>query len=216
MPDKTRIGADDRPAGRRHLGLRALAVDDNAVNREVLMEALSSLGIRVDMAADGAEAVEAAARTRYDIVFMDCSMPGMDGFEATRRIRGNEGAGPHVRIVALTAHVDGSAASRWRDAGMDSHVAKPFELADLEREAAAALMGEDRNAVEGSGPKRLSEESTTALVAGDTLRMFDAVSGGNALAARIFGMFEQHARSAFADLCTLADSQAPCATRRMR
>ncbi|HVY87223.1 MAG TPA: ATP-binding protein [Hyphomonadaceae bacterium] len=113
-----------------HLGI--LAVDDNAVNREVLREALLSLGVEADFVANGQEAVDAAKARAYDIIFMDGSMPVMDGFTATRLIREHEAAaGRRAFIVALTAQVRGADADAWAQAGADRHMTKPFTSARL-------------------------------------------------------------------------------------
>lgn len=114
-------------------GAEILAADDNAVNREVLSEALSRLGVRLTLVADGKAAVEAAASRAFDAIFMDCSMPVMDGYEATRTIRAAEDAagGAHVPIIALTAHVAGAHANAWRDAGMCDTLSKPFTMKSL-------------------------------------------------------------------------------------
>jgi len=119
-------------------GSRVLVADDSAVNREVALEALSRLGCSVTLVADGRQAVEAVADARFDLVLMDASMPEMDGYEATAAIRRAESEGrTHLPIVALTAHVVGSAADRWRECGMDGMLSKPFTLAAL-----AAKLGE--------------------------------------------------------------------------
>ncbi len=109
-----------------------LVADDSAVNREVAMEALSRFGIDAKLVSDGREAVAAMA-DHFDLVLMDGSMPELDGFEATREIRKREkenGAAP-TPIVALTAHVVGTAADAWREAGMDGVLHKPFTLKAL-------------------------------------------------------------------------------------
>ena len=113
--------------------LAILAVDDNAVNREVLREALLSLGVDGDFVSNGREAVEAAERQDYDVIFMDGSMPEMDGFTATRLIREAEGKGGKRRafIAALTAQVRGADADAWAEAGADRHMTKPFTSARL-------------------------------------------------------------------------------------
>ncbi len=112
--------------------LAILAVDDNAVNREVLREALLSLGVEGDFVSNGLEAVEAAAKKSYDIIFMDGSMPEMDGFTATRLIREHEiKAGARAFVVALTAQVRGADADAWTAAGADRHMTKPFTSARL-------------------------------------------------------------------------------------
>lgn len=117
-------------------GVRVLVVDDTEVNREVASEALARLGVEVFTANDGQEAVERVRAAAYDMVLMDGSMPVLDGFEATRRIRAEEAETGRDRavIVALTAHVVGSGADAWKASGMDGVVHKPFTLDDLRRE----------------------------------------------------------------------------------
>jgi two-component system sensor histidine kinase BarA len=113
--------------------LAILAVDDNAVNREVLREALLSLGVEADFVTNGVEAVEAVGSKPYDVIFMDGSMPEMDGFTATRLIREAETRSGRRRatIVALTAQVRGTDADAWAEAGADRHMTKPFTSARL-------------------------------------------------------------------------------------
>jgi CheY-like chemotaxis protein len=113
--------------------LSILAVDDNAANREVLREALLSLGAEGDFVSNGIEAGEAAAKKSYDIIFMDGSMPKMDGFTATKLIREAEAAsvGTRAFIVALTAQVRGADADAWAAVGADRHMTKPFTSARL-------------------------------------------------------------------------------------
>ena len=113
--------------------LSILAVDDNAVNREVLREALLSLGVEADFVTNGVEAVEAASGKQYDVIFMDGSMPEMDGFTATRLIRAAEAKSGKRRamIAALTAQVRGTDADAWAEAGADRHMTKPFTSARL-------------------------------------------------------------------------------------
>ena len=116
-------------------GARVLVVDDSEVNREVAGAALARFGVVVSLAEDGLQAMSALREAEYDLVLMDGSMPNLDGFEATRRIRAEEAATGRARtpIVALTAHVVGSAAEAWRIAGMDDVIHKPFTLDDLTR-----------------------------------------------------------------------------------
>ena len=193
----------ERPTARdtsRHVGMRALGVDDNAVNREVLGEALASLGVSVEMADSGEAALAAASRSDYDVIFMDCSMPGMDGFEATRRIRADEAVrGRRTWIVALTAHVTGADAARWREAGMDAYVAKPFSMADIAA-VLDAVSDRHRGDADRSDEAPAGTGRGESLLSQDTMQMFAVMSGGDALARRIFGLFEQHARAGYADL----------------
>jgi len=116
-------------------GARVLVVDDSEVNREVASEALQRLGVTPSLAEDGAQAVERLRVETFDLVLMDGSMPVMDGFEAAAAIRSEEVAAGRARtpILALTAHVVGSAANAWRDSGMDGVIHKPFTVGDLAR-----------------------------------------------------------------------------------
>ena len=124
--------------------IRILLAEDNVINQKVAVRLFERLGYRVDLAANGAEAVEAAGRLRYDLIFMDCQMPEMDGFEATRRIREREAshvkreatnnearAIPHVPIVAMTANAMDGDRERCLAAGMDEYLSKPIMLDTL-------------------------------------------------------------------------------------
>lgn len=108
---------------------RLLVVEDNAVNQLVAESMLLKLGYQVDLVGDGAEAVKATSHETYAAVLMDCHMPVMDGFEATRVIRGR--GGPHLPIIAMTAGALSEDRERCRAAGMDDYLAKPVDLAQL-------------------------------------------------------------------------------------
>ena len=106
-------------------GRRILVVEDGEESRTILAAMLRQLGMQVDLAADGAQAVAAAGARRYDAILMDLAMPVMDGFEATRRIREGEVGREETPIVALTAHAMEGVLELCLEAGMDDHVAKP-------------------------------------------------------------------------------------------
>jgi len=112
---------------------RVLLAEDNAVNLKLGVRLLERMGCRVDAAGNGREAVEMAERFPYDLIFMDCRMPEMDGYEASRKIRSRPPAGRRVPIVALTAHAVNGAREECLQAGMDDYVTKPVRPADLER-----------------------------------------------------------------------------------
>jgi PAS domain S-box-containing protein len=112
--------------------IRALIVEDNAVNRELITTLLSPFDIEIETAADGAEAVEAVGRQRYDVILMDVQMPVMDGLTATRRIRALAGTdAARTPIIAMTANVLPEQIARCREAGMDDHLGKPINPARL-------------------------------------------------------------------------------------
>ena len=107
-----------------------LVAEDNAVNQLVLQAMLQNLGCKVDVVADGAAAIEAVGARRYDLVFMDCHMPGTDGYAAARGIRSREHAGgaPRVPIVALTAAALAEDRDKCFAAGMDDFLSKPVNM----------------------------------------------------------------------------------------
>ncbi|MFQ5649523.1 MAG: response regulator [bacterium] len=112
---------------------KVLVVEDNMVNQKIAQRMLKKLGCRVDCVANGREAVAAVATVPYDLVFMDCQMPEMDGFEATRAIRAQENADSHVTIVAMTANAMKGDRERCLEAGMDDYLAKPVARDQLQQ-----------------------------------------------------------------------------------
>jgi signal transduction histidine kinase/DNA-binding NarL/FixJ family response regulator len=113
--------------------VRILVVEDVTVNRELVAALLEDFPWQFDFAADGAEAVRLASTRGYNLVLMDVQMPGMDGYEATARIRAADAASgrPRVPIVAFTAHAMAGAAARSLEAGCDGHLTKPITRAAL-------------------------------------------------------------------------------------
>jgi signal transduction histidine kinase/CheY-like chemotaxis protein len=110
-----------------NLALRVLVVDDSPVNLRVAAALLEKVGCRTRVASDGRSAVELVAKEPFDLVFMDCQMPVLDGFQATRLIRRTSA----VPIVAMTASVEDQDRDRCKEAGMDGHIAKPVSLGSI-------------------------------------------------------------------------------------
>jgi len=170
-------------------GIVALVVDDDRINQVVALRFLEELGLHAESAESGHEAIAALARKRYDVVFMDCSMPGMDGYETACRIRDRSARAldPEVPIVAMTAHSQQADRERCIQAGMQDYIVKPLGIATLERvlmalfpsraEAKKAQAAPDRKKAPGSMgvrengapvPDVFDAKDFTARYAGDT------------------------------------------------
>jgi signal transduction histidine kinase/CheY-like chemotaxis protein/HPt (histidine-containing phosphotransfer) domain-containing protein len=130
LPEPGPVGPEDGLLAPR-LGAVVLLADDAEVNREVGAGLLVRAGYRVETVDSGRAALEAVRRQRYDAVLMDCLMPVMDGYEATRRIRELEGAGRRTPVIALTAAAMTADRERCLAAGMDDYLSKPFDAGVL-------------------------------------------------------------------------------------
>ncbi len=222
----------DAPRGRTLLEQRAskkppaypnadvLVADDSPVNREVVIEALKQMQVAADVVEDGAAAVRAATDKLYHLIFMDCSMPEMDGFEATRRIRESEnGTGHRVPIVALSAHVAGSSADEWQQAGMDSYLTKPFRITDLVETFEEYLPEEMRQTAEmaPSQPDPEDHKPHVALEDTDQVPVIDEsvlceaigcdMGDRGELVMRVLSLFEEHGPPSLLKLAESAQSQ---------
>jgi CheY-like chemotaxis protein len=122
---------EDSMASARAEGRVVLVAEDNPTNQDVLRQQLSILGYDCDIAPDGASALRAFAAGRYLVMLCDCHMPGIDGFELTRRLRAAENGASRLPIIAVTANAVPGEAARCLDAGMDDYLAKPIEIRTL-------------------------------------------------------------------------------------
>ncbi|MEI8083820.1 MAG: response regulator, partial [Actinomycetes bacterium] len=119
------------PAPRQFRG-EVLLVEDNSVNQRVAKGMLARLGLATAIAGDGAEALRMLEQKQFDLVLMDCQMPVMDGFAATREFRRTEPSGNRLPIIALTAGVMTGTEAACHLAGMDGYLSKPYRLAELQ------------------------------------------------------------------------------------
>jgi CheY-like chemotaxis protein len=122
------FGAMESPASRR-----VLVVEDNRVNQLLAARTLEKLGFEVDVVSNGVAALDAIAQSHYSVVLMDCQMPEMDGFQATREIRRRQHGGERTPVIALTTMSEDTDKKRCLAAGMDDYLHKPFDPNDLIR-----------------------------------------------------------------------------------
>jgi two-component system sensor histidine kinase/response regulator len=151
----------DVPTGQGHL----LLVEDNSMNQLVATSLLAKLGYEVEVAGNGIEALEAMAEAEYDAVLMDCQMPEMDGYAATREIRRREGGTRHTPVIAMTAAAMQGDREACLAAGMDDYLTKPIRP----RELSAALM----QWIDSTGLSRPVAEPAPAPSAGDDAARLD-------------------------------------------
>jgi CheY-like chemotaxis protein/HPt (histidine-containing phosphotransfer) domain-containing protein len=162
------------------------------VNREVVLEMLAGSGIRVEVAANGREAVDVFRKSPPKLILMDCLMPELDGFAATAQIRVLESAGEsgdRVPIIALTANALRGDREKCLEAGMDDYLAKPFAFGELDEiltrwlpQKASAASPRPRGAPPGEGPPPIARSAL------ERLRSLQRPGGPN-LVAKIVGLF---------------------------
>ena len=168
-------------------GLCVLVVDDNEINRMVAVDMLRRHGYEVEVACNGREAVDAIARREFGVVLMDCQMPVMDGYEATREIRRLEGGDRHVPIVALTAGSMQGDREAALEAGMDGFLPKPVTADSLVRAVSQAAV---RTADDANGDA-LDRKVFDTLLAG---------SGSVERAGMLADLFDRESQGVVAEL----------------
>jgi two-component system, sensor histidine kinase and response regulator len=158
---------------------RVLVVEDNAINRQVAVMMLNKAGCRCDIATNGQEAIEALGRHDYQVVFMDCQMPVLDGFAATMEIRRRGQGGRRVHIIALTANAMASDRDRCLAAGMDDYLCKPLKPAELQ----AALARADQRLAASAAPMPVEVASQEPVVDDAVLQALLAATDAETLKA---------------------------------
>ncbi|MEA3212748.1 MAG: two-component system, sensor histidine kinase and response regulator [Chthoniobacter sp.] len=201
--------ADPAPVVQAAGGLRILLAEDNVINRTVAAAILKKGGHSLVHAANGREAVEAAAREAFDLIFMDVQMPEMDGFEATRLIRASEQeSGQAVPIVAMTAHAMAGDRERCLAAGMDDYLSKPLQKAEL-----LALLDRVRARKTSIQPavERTREPSastpTLSIFSRETL--LDEFDDDEALLQRMVALFQSNTQLLLEDIREATHRQHP-------
>jgi CheY-like chemotaxis protein len=115
---------------------RALVVEDNAINQRVAVRTLERLGLEAAAVGNGRDALERLRHEHFDVVFMDCQMPLLNGYDATRRLRREEPAEEHVPVIAMTAQSMPGDREKCLDAGMDDYVSKPLRMGEIQQKIA--------------------------------------------------------------------------------
>lgn len=185
---------------------KILLVEDNPINQKVAIRMLERLGYHCDCASNGREAVAAVLSSRYDLVLMDCQMPEMDGFAATRAIREKEPAGCHTPIVALTALAMKGDAERCQEAGMDDYLAKPIEMTELNR-VLTQWLGDSDETVKVPLP------TASVDVPVDLARLQEVCDGDLELERELIQTFDEDSKERIVEMATLVKNQDAAALR---
>jgi len=178
--------------------LTILLAEDNLINQRVAVRVLEKAGHKVDVAANGIEAITALGCARYDVVLMDIQMPEMDGWEATRAIRESEReTGGHQPIVAMTAHAMKGDRERCLEAGMDDYVSKPIDMPELLRVLQAVAPRSPAEAEAAERARRTSADRAAAL---------ERLGGDEVLLTEILGLMREGIPRRLDEMRTALDS----------
>jgi len=187
---------DAGEAARALVGSRILVVDDNDINREIAQELLEQVGVEVEQAVNGRDAVTMIARGRYDAVLMDIQMPEMDGLEAARHIR--EEMKLELPILAMTAHAMVGEREKSLAAGMNDHVTKPIDPHVLYEALAQHMTPSKRNAPVPRGPQSTASNNLVDELVVEGLDVVDGlrrVAGNQGLYVRLLKRFMERQRT---------------------
>jgi Amt family ammonium transporter len=198
-------------------GRRVLVVDDNEINTVVASEMLTRLGFEADCASSAQQALSMAKQHAYDLVLMDCEMPEMDGFEATRRLRRLHQAGklrlsPHapLRIIALTAQALASQVERCFRSGMNAHLAKPINRLEFSRTlrdvftASPNATDDDATRSDASGDQDAAPARSPEI---DWEEFVGRCGGSEPISVSVLKLFREQLPKQFAELREAAESR---------
>ena len=195
---------------------RLLVVEDNPVNQEVALGILGTLGYRADVAADGRIALQALAEKDYDLVLMDCQLPEVDGYQATRIIRepASQVRNHQIPVIAMTAHAMSGDRDKCLASGMDDYLTKPLQPAALKKALEkwlAARPAPPVAAVPHAEPAEAPQEAATLGAAFDEEDLLERMMGNQELATRVVSSFLSDAPrqlAALADALNRSDAAA--------
>ncbi|HNH09601.1 MAG TPA: response regulator, partial [Leptospiraceae bacterium] len=130
---KERDSINDEIIIKKISDLRVLIIDDNRINLKVAKQLIAKIGVEASLASSGSEGLEMMKDCQFDFVFLDLQMPGMDGYEVSRRIRASGGINQDVIIIALTASIISEVKEKILSAGMNGMLTKPFKPEELQQ-----------------------------------------------------------------------------------
>jgi CheY-like chemotaxis protein/HPt (histidine-containing phosphotransfer) domain-containing protein len=207
---KPEISADQ---GASRAGRRLLVVEDNPVNQEVALGILGTFGYRADVAADGRIALQALAEKDYDLVLMDCQLPDVDGYEATRIIREptSQVRNHKIPVIAMTAHAMTGDREKCLASGMDDYLTKPLQPAALKKQLEKWLAAQPAPPVAEVPHAEPGQAGRQEAAAFDEEDLLERMMGNQELASRVVSSFLSDAPrqlAALADALTRSDAAA--------
>jgi CheY-like chemotaxis protein len=190
--DCSQPGTVQKESARKKSDVRILLAEDNLTNQEVAIAMLTKLGYKADLVVNGTETLHALRKADYDVVLMDCGMPEMDGYEATRCIRESQPwtRNPRIPIIAITADAMSGDREKCLQAGMNDYLAKPIELRQLGDILEKWLVSPPSGGVDASASQSAAKTGTVsnqAVFNGESL--LARLMGDQGLAARLIEVF---------------------------